>query len=169
MNNRKCGACTIDFHGASYAKHLRSKKHIENEKLNEMIIPEWLFHEPIEKKIKKIYNPKTLKQIAMENVKLDDKPLNKEVAKKMNNPDYLTVRNLKVVFKINLESHHINHANSKKTITHNYPEFGIEVRDIRRIIKELTVIYARLRININLNIKQFFKQDLINKVKLIKF
>ena len=34
-------------------KNLRSKKHLENEKLNEMVIPEWLFQEPIEKKLKK--------------------------------------------------------------------------------------------------------------------
>ena len=47
-------------------------------KLNETIIPEWLFQEPIENKIKKIYNPKTLKQIAMANIKSDDKQLNKK-------------------------------------------------------------------------------------------
>ena len=45
MNSRKC---KIDVHRASYVKHLRSKKHLENEKQNEMIIPEWLFKEPIE-------------------------------------------------------------------------------------------------------------------------
>ena len=28
-----------------------------------MIIPEWLFQEPVENKIKKIYNPKSLKTI----------------------------------------------------------------------------------------------------------
>ena len=43
-----------------------------------------------------------------------------------------------------LNSHHINHANSKLTITPNYPEFGIEVRYINKIMKELSVIYARL-------------------------
>ena len=37
-------------------------------------------------------------------------------------------------FKINLDSHHFNHANSKLTITPNYPEFGIEVRYINKII-----------------------------------
>ena len=31
-----------------------------------MIIPEWLFQEPIQNKITKVYNPKALKQIAME-------------------------------------------------------------------------------------------------------
>ena len=66
-------------------KHLRSKKHLENMKQNEMIKPEWLFKEertPIKKKIQEVYNPKTLKQLAREKIKLDDK----ELAKMMNNP-----------------------------------------------------------------------------------
>ena len=50
---RKCVLCINDVHRASYAKHLTSKKHLENEKQNELIIPEWLFKEPIENKIKK--------------------------------------------------------------------------------------------------------------------
>ena len=77
-------------------------------------------------------------------MKLDDKQLNKELAKKMINPYYFTDRSLKVGFKINLDTHHINHASSTLTITPNYPEFGIEVRYINKIIKELSVIYARL-------------------------
>ena len=93
---------------------------------------------------KHIYNPKSLKHLARDNIKLNDKQLNKEIAKKMINPFYFTDRNLKVGFKINLDTHHINHANSKLTITPNYPEFGIEVRYINKIIKELSVIYARL-------------------------
>ena len=43
MNSRRCEICNIDIHKASYIKHLGSKKHIENKKQNEMIIPEWLF------------------------------------------------------------------------------------------------------------------------------
>ena len=57
MNSRRCDICKIDVHRASYNKHLRSKKHLENEKQNEMIIPEWLFRESIENKIRKIYIP----------------------------------------------------------------------------------------------------------------
>ena len=136
MNSRRCEICNVDVHRASYMKHLRSKKHLENMKQNEMIIPEWLFQEPIENKIKKIYNPKSLKQLARNNIKLDDKQLNKELAKKMINPYYFTDRNLKVGFKINLDSHNINHANSKITITPNFKEFGIEVRYINKIMKE---------------------------------
>ena len=51
LNTRKCDFCNVDVHRASYAKHSRSEKHLENEKLNEMIFPEWLFQELIEKKI----------------------------------------------------------------------------------------------------------------------
>ena len=65
-NSRKCDICNVDVHKASYVKHLRSKKHLENIKQNELIIPEWLFKEPVENKVKNIYKPKTLKQIAME-------------------------------------------------------------------------------------------------------
>ena len=87
MNSRKCEICNVDVHRASYVKHLRSKKkHLEIIKQNEMIIPEWLFQEPIENKIKKIYNPKPLTQIARDNIKLDDKQLNKELARKIHNP-----------------------------------------------------------------------------------
>ena len=108
-----------------------------------MIKPDWLFKEersPIKKKLQKVYNPKTLKQLAREKIKLDDK----ELAEMMINPYYFIDENLKIGFKINLESHNISHANSILTITPNFPEFGIEFRYINKIIKELSVIYARL-------------------------
>ena len=47
-------------------------------------------------------------------------------------------------FKINLESHNISHANSILTITPNVPEFGIEFRYINKIVRELSIIFARL-------------------------
>ena len=144
MNSRKCDICNVDVHRASYVKHVRSKKHIENIKQKEMIIPEWLFQEPVENKIKKIYNPKSLKQLARNNIRLDDKQLNKELAMKIINTYCFTDRNLKVGFKINLDSHQINHANSKLTIIPYHPEFGIEIRYINKILKELAVIYARI-------------------------
>ena len=128
MKSRKCDVCNVDVHRASYAKHLRSKNHLENIKRNEMIIPEWLFPEPVEDEILEIYNPKPLKQLARDNIRLDDKQLNKELAKKMLNPYYFTDRKMKVGFKIILDRHHIDHANSKVTTTPNYHEFGIEVR-----------------------------------------
>ena len=78
-----------------------------------MNIPEWLFKEPIEIKINKLYNPKPLKQLARDSFKLDDKQLNKELAKKVINPYWFNDRKLKIGFNITLESHHFNHANCK--------------------------------------------------------
>ena len=89
-------------------------------------------------------NPKSIKQIARDIIRLDEKQLRKELAQKMNKLYYFTDRNLKVGFKINLDSLHIIHANSKLTITPNYPECGIEFRYIIKIMKDLSVIYARL-------------------------
>ena len=112
-----------------------------------MIIPEWLFKEeeaPIKKQIKKVYYPKTLKQIARENIKMNDKELEKEKARKMINPYYFTDENLKTGFKINPQSHNINHANSLLNIGPNFPDIGIETRYISKILKEMATIYARL-------------------------
>ena len=74
-NSRRCEICNVDVQGAAMQKHLRiKKKHLENE----MVAPERLFEEeqsPIKNKFKKVYNPKTLKQIARENIKMIDKEL----------------------------------------------------------------------------------------------
>ena len=143
MDNRRiCEVCNVNVHRASFPKHLRSKKHLENIEQNEMIIPEWFFTEeksPIKKKIQKVNNPKTLKQLVREKIKLDDK----ELAKIMINPYYFIDKNLKIGFKINLKVN-FSHANSILTITPNFPEFGIEFRYINKNVKELSVIYARL-------------------------
>ena len=144
MNGRKREVCNVDVHRASYMKHLRSKKHMENMKQIEMNIPEWLFKEPVENKVNKIHNPRSLKQIARDCIRLADKQLNEELAKKMLNTYYFTNRTLQVGFEINLDSHHINHSNFKLTILANYPEFGIELRYINKIKKKLAMIYARL-------------------------
>ena len=63
----------------------------------------------------------------------------------MINPYYFLDENLKNGFKINLESRNISHANSILTITTNFPEFGIEYRYINKIVKDLSIIYARLK------------------------
>ena len=100
MNSRRCDICNVETHRASFVKHMKSKKHLENMKQNELIIPEWLFQEPVENKIKKIYNPRSLKQIARDNIRLDDKQLNKELAKKMINPYYLLIEIYKLDSKL---------------------------------------------------------------------
>ena len=142
-NSRTCEICNVNVHRASMQKHLRSKKHLENIEQNEMIIPDWLFKQdqtPIKKKIQKLYNPKTLKQLAREKIKLDDN----ELAKIMINPYYFIDNNLKNGFNINLESQNISHANSILIIRPKIPEEGIDFRYINKIVKELSVIYARL-------------------------
>ena len=58
-NRRKYATCNIDVHRASYGKQLRSEKHLDNIKQDEIIIPERLFKEeqtPI-KKTKKYIHP----------------------------------------------------------------------------------------------------------------
>ena len=169
MNSRKCEVCTIDVHRASYIKHLRSNKHIENMKKNEMIKPEWLFQEPVENKINKIYNPRSLRKLARDNIRLDDIQINGDLCKRMLDPYYFTDRALRVGFKNNLYNHHINHANSKITIIPNYSEFGIDFRYINKIMKELSMYYARFKNQyiLKYQIKQYFQQDLINKMKII--
>ena len=77
---------------------------------------------------------------------------------------YFTHRNVKVGFKINIDAHLINHANSKVTITPNYPEFGIEVRYINKIENDLCVFYATLTNQYKFNFQtvlsaRFDKQD----------
>ena len=143
-NSRTCDVCNVNVHRASFvAKHLRSKKHLENVEQNEMIIPEWFFKEeksPVKKKIQKVYNPKTVIQLAREKIKLDDK----ELAKIMINPYFFIDKNLKIGLKINLESHNFSLANSILTVLPKYPEYGIEFRFINKIVKALSFIYARL-------------------------
>ena len=128
-NSRTCEVCNVNVHRASFVKHLRSKKHLENIEHNEMIIPERLFKEersPIKKKIQKVYNPKTLQQLARQNIKMNDKEVDKEIAKKTINPYYFIDENLIIGFKINLESHNINHAISLLNIEPNFLDNGIE-------------------------------------------
>ena len=62
----------------------------------------------------------------------------------MLNPYYFIERALRVGFSINLSSHHNNNADKKLFITSEYPEFGKEVRYINKILKKLSIIYARL-------------------------
>ena len=130
-NSRICKICNVDVHKTSMQKHLRSKKHLENEKQNEMNIPKWLFKEekaPIKNKNKKVYYPKSLRQIARENIKLIDRDLDEELAKKLIHPYFFTEENLKIGFKNILESHNVNHAISILNITIKYPNFGTETR-----------------------------------------
>ena len=62
----------------------------------------------------------------------------------MINPYYLTNRAVLVGLKINLDSHRINHANSKLTFKPNFPEFAIETRSVKKVLQETFTIYATL-------------------------
>ena len=94
--------------------------------------------------MKKVNKPITFKQIARENIKIHDKELHKELAKKMINSYYFTDENLKVGSKINLVSHDNNRASS---ILSNIPissDLGIETRYLNKVSKEVAPFYARL-------------------------
>ena len=93
----------------------------------------------------KVYNPKTLKPIATDNIKVNDKELDKELAKKMINPYYFIHENKKIGFEITLECHNINHANSILTITPIDPDFGYEIIYLNKFLKEMATIYARIK------------------------
>ena len=124
-------------------KHLRSQKHLKNEKRNELIITEWFFEgkqESIRKKMKKVYNSKTLKQIAREINKTNDKELEKVLAKKMIDLYNFIDDNLKIGFEIILESYNFNHVNSLLTIIPIYPYFGIETRYNNKMFKKMATI-----------------------------
>ena len=55
----------------------------------------------------------------------------------MINPYYFIDENLKIKdFKINLESHNVNHASSFLSITPVYPDFGIETKCFRKFLKK---------------------------------
>ena len=74
----------------------------------------------------------------------------------MLNPYYFKNKNLYNILKINLDSHHINHINSKITISSTTEYNSIDMDLINDLVKEMSVIYARLIININLNINVYF-------------
>ena len=75
---------------------------------------------------------------------MNDKELDRELAKKTINLYYFIDESFKNGFKINLESHNFNHANSLLTITPIYQDFGTEIRYNNKILKQLATIYARL-------------------------
>ena len=81
--------------------------------------------------------------MARENIKLDDKQLNEESAKKMLNPYSFTDRILRFGFNIHLESHHNNDAYSKITIEPKFSERGTEFRYNNKFFNEMAAIYAR--------------------------
>ena len=141
METRKCDICNVEVQRASYAKHLRSKMHEDNQR----IIPSNFFNEVKPKTIvKKAKVIPTLKELSMKKLLTIQKPseIVSQLAQKMINPYYFSQR-LNVGYNIELDSHNINHLNSKITIRSKY-NLRIENRDINNIFKEMALIYARL-------------------------
>ena len=59
---RRCDFCNNGIDRRSFAKHLRSKKHLEFRKKDGMIVLDWLFQKSIEIKIQeKKLKPQTFK------------------------------------------------------------------------------------------------------------
>ena len=60
-------------------------------------------------------------------------------------PYYFIDDNLKIGFKINLNSHNISHADSLLTFAPSFPDMGIETRYFNKILKEMATVYAGLK------------------------
>ena len=133
---RTCEICNVEVYRTSYAKDIRGKRHIENWRKIDKNIPEWLFEETIENKKKKIYNPKSLEQLAREKRKIDDE----ELAKKLFKPYIFTNRALQIGLNITLDIHHKNVSNLEKTMIPNFPEIGIELQYIKKVLDDMTKI-----------------------------
>ena len=89
----------------------------------------------------KKYNPLKLSDLARDKINLNDKELNKQIAKKMLNPYYFKNKNLYNILKINLDSHHINHLNSKLTISSTLEyDNSIDMDLINQLVKEMFYI-----------------------------
>ena len=73
---------------------------------------------------------------------MDNKQLNKELAKNMNNPYYFNPM-FAAQYKITLDSDNINQVNSKITISSQY-NLEIEPNQVNSIMKQMATIYARL-------------------------
>ena len=82
-----------------------------------------------------------MKHLAREKLKLDER----EMAKKMINPYYLTDRAFQVGVNLKLDSHLINHSKSNLTIKPYFPEFGVDIQYFKKNLKEMAIIYAWLK------------------------
>ena len=91
---------------------------------------------------KKIYNLELLKQIARQNIQIDDKVLIYELARKVNYPCYFSSTVSKAEFNNNLDSRHNNHKIFNSTLTPKHLEMG--KLNVEIITKKMTNIYAKL-------------------------
>ena len=99
----RCDFCKIDFHRASYARHLKTKKRLGKMSDNNVITPTRSPMERLERK-----------DFIVSDTKVE-------------NLYCLTDRILKVAYGFTTDNHHSNHANSLLTITSkvNNTGFGL--------------------------------------------
>ena len=83
----------------------------------------------------------------------------------MVNPYYFFEENLKIGFKVILGSHNNIHANSILTITPMYSDFGFETSYVKKILKEMVTIYARLINQYKFKCHKFFSASLFEKIE----
>ena len=116
----RCDNCEIDIHRASFSRHLKSKKHLEN--IQQYKVVTW---------------NENNKRNSEKNINLSDT--------KVQNQFYFTDRLLKIAYDINIENYHIKHANSTIPFTSKFNIIGIALIDIYKIMIERSNIYDKLR------------------------
>ena len=119
-NRVRCDTCKIDIHRATYARHFKSKKHLQNISQN------------------KIINPKKspIKRVVQEDIRASDT----KVEKQINFTDGI----LKIVFGIIIDTHHDKHENSTSPITSKFNDIGDDINHIDKIMIEMFKMYAKL-------------------------
>ena len=113
-NRVRCDICKIDIHSASYARHLKSKKHLENFTQNKVNIPR---KDPI-------------KRVVKQENKVSD------IDTKVENQNCFSDRILKVAFAIAICNHSNKNANSQIKCTSNFNNIGIDIIHTTKIIIE---------------------------------
>ena len=118
-NRVRCYSCKIDFHRASFARHLKSNKQLRNMK----------------QKFEKIPRKTPIKRI--------EKKINIS-GTKVENLNHFTDRILNVAYDILLDNHQSSHANSILPIVSNVNKIGVENSHINKILEEMARIHAKL-------------------------
>ena len=93
LDKKYCEICDIHINRASMSKHLKSKKRL-NKLQNNNEDQTNIMNQPTTSNEDIRNNPKSLKELARDKIKLDNKELNKEITKKMLNPYYFKNKNL---------------------------------------------------------------------------
>ncbi len=121
---RTCEICNVEVHRASLAKHRRTKSHLQNSQPNMQVNQ---VNKPVP----------SLKEITKNKINLPKKELDKEIAKKMLNPYYLSPLYQRY-YKTILQSHNINHLNSRVEIVSITDSDKIEKNDINNLVFQFT-------------------------------